>query len=152
MSWGRGEGGWAGRGWVPMLDVLGRVRLGDWVRGCTMRSNASWAMVAWGLPCEQTDRHKWNITFQQLRWRAVIKEWWVSCNYRGWGGGLVKCLPLITQTAFRVEIFIRRASLKTTWWKLNINNNLGLTSDKQGSLNIHLKLWLYVMLYLPFLE
>ena len=28
---------------------------------------------------------------------------------------LVKCLPLITQTAFRVEIlFIRRASLKTT--------------------------------------
>ena len=51
-----------------------------------------------------------------------------------------------------VEIFIKLAISKVSWWELNIINNLGLTIDTQGSLNIHSKLWLYVMLYLPFLE
>ena len=44
---------------------------------CTMRSNASRVMVTWGPPSpshpyDQTDTSE-NITFPQLRWRAVIK-------------------------------------------------------------------------------
>ena len=40
--------------------------------GCTVRSSASWVMVTWGppLPCKQTNASE-NITFPQLRWRAV---------------------------------------------------------------------------------
>ena len=39
-----------------------------------VRSNASWIMVTWD-PCGQNDRQTdmtENITFPQLRWRAVI--------------------------------------------------------------------------------
>ena len=60
-----------------MCDVLGGqgVPISDVQREpCTVRSNASWVMVAWGhFPVDrQTDTNK-NITFPQLRWWAVTR-------------------------------------------------------------------------------
>ena len=59
-----------GAGVGPMSDVC---VLG----GCTVRSNASWVMATWRPPPPMDGRTDWrtdkneNITFPQLRWRAV---------------------------------------------------------------------------------
>ena len=47
---------------------------------CTVRSNASWVMVTWDspLPMHRQTHTSENITFPQVRWRAVIKV--VDCQ------------------------------------------------------------------------
>ena len=59
-------GGWAGG--VTCLVSRG----GDEARACTVRSNASWVMVTWGPTLNRMTETTENITFLQLRWRAVI--------------------------------------------------------------------------------
>ena len=41
-----------------------------WRGACTVSTNASLVVVTWKHQCEQTDACE-NITFLQLRWRAV---------------------------------------------------------------------------------
>ena len=57
---------WTGLQWLPR-----------YARTCTVRSDASWVMVAWDLPPTHPHQTEWqtdtceNITFPQLHWWAV---------------------------------------------------------------------------------
>ena len=46
--------------------------LGPGPGDCTVGSNASWVMVTWGSLVDRQTHICENITFSQLRWRAVI--------------------------------------------------------------------------------
>ena len=42
------------------IEFIAYMSVGAVLRGsCTMRSGASWVMVTWKSPCEQTDIHEW---------------------------------------------------------------------------------------------